>query len=92
MPRFLVEVPHEATLEACELALRRFLESGSHFLTNADWGCADETHKAWMVVDMESKAAVHMMLPAVDRQRATVVELERFDPQDLEKLHQTHQD
>jgi hypothetical protein len=36
MARFLIEVPHESDTVACAHAVRVFLETGSHFLTNAD--------------------------------------------------------
>ncbi|HYX20866.1 MAG TPA: hypothetical protein VFA98_08480 [Thermoanaerobaculia bacterium] len=41
MPRFLIEVPHEAETVACARVVDVFLKSGSHFLSNADWGCRD---------------------------------------------------
>jgi len=46
MPRFLIEVPHEEETVACARAVKIFLESGSHFLTQADWGCKDGEHEA----------------------------------------------
>jgi hypothetical protein len=52
MTRYLIEVPHEATKEACDQAIRVFMETGSHFVTNADWGCSDDVHKAWIVADL----------------------------------------
>jgi len=48
MPRFLIEVPHEEETVACARAVKVFLDSGSHFLTHADWGCKDGEHKAWL--------------------------------------------
>ena len=39
MPRFLIEVEHDATPAACIHAIEVLLRSGSHFLTHADWGC-----------------------------------------------------
>ena len=41
MTRYLIEVPHEGTKQACDQAIRVFMETGSHFVTNADWGCSD---------------------------------------------------
>lgn len=55
MPRFLIEVPHEEDTLACARAVKIFLESGSHFLTHADWGCKDGDHKAWLVADVDNK-------------------------------------
>ena len=63
MPKYLVEVQHEATKDACERAIRIFLETGSHFMTNADWGCEDGEHKAWFVLDTESKEDARTILP-----------------------------
>lgn len=44
MPKFLIEIPHEATTAACARVVEHFLRSGSHFLTHADWGCKDGDH------------------------------------------------
>jgi len=38
MGKYLIEVPHEATKSACINAVRVFLQTGSHFLRQADWG------------------------------------------------------
>ena len=47
MPRFLIEVPHDADVRACTRAVEVLLRTGSHFLTHADWGCKDNEHKAF---------------------------------------------
>ena len=49
MPRFLIEVPHEPEQLACARTVKIFLNTGSHFLTHADWGCMDGDHKAWFI-------------------------------------------
>jgi len=46
MPRFLIEVPHDEDVIACAQVIKIFLSTGSHFLSNADWGCRDGEHKA----------------------------------------------
>jgi hypothetical protein len=78
MARFLVEVPHDNRKEACEMAVRAFLETGSHFVTGADWGCSDGEHKAWMIVDVGSKGEALSILPPLFRNSAKVTSLERF--------------
>ena len=47
MSRYLIEVEHKADKWSCDQAIEAFLNTGSHFLTNADWGCMDGEHKAW---------------------------------------------
>ena len=78
MARYLVEVPHQDRKEACELAVRAFLETGSHFVTGADWGCSDGEHKAWLIVDVGSKDEALSILPPFFRKNAKVTSLERF--------------
>ena len=78
MARYLVEVPHDNRKEACEMAVRAFLETGSHFVTGADWGCSDGEHKAWMIVDVGSKEEALSILPPLFRNSAKVTSLERF--------------
>ncbi len=63
MTRYLVEVPHENTKEACDRAIRLFQETGSHFLTHADWGCSDHVHKAWFVADVDTREEAVGILP-----------------------------
>jgi hypothetical protein len=46
MARFLIEVPHEDYRVECARAIQVFLQTGSHFLVNADGGCLDGEHKA----------------------------------------------
>lgn len=90
MARFLIEVPHENKRSACERAVRAFMETGSHFVTNADWGCKDDEHKAWIVVDLDSRQEAMSILPPHFRQDARVIMLERFTIEDVEKVMEQH--
>ena len=56
MAKYLIEVAHGEDKRSCQEAIQIFLASGSHFISNADWGCMDGEHKAWMVVEVEDKA------------------------------------
>src|SRR5512135_1638074 len=55
MARFLIEVSHDGTPGGCTRDVAVFLKTGSHFFTNADWGCKDGEHKAWILVEVESR-------------------------------------
>jgi hypothetical protein len=91
MKKYLIEVPHEAEKAACVRAVEIFLETGSHFLTNADWGCLDDVHKAWIIVDMDSKEEARMILPPAFRDQATIVELNKFTLEDIAEISKHHQ-
>jgi len=80
MPRYLIEVDHDSDATACKLAVRVFLTSGSHLLTNADWGCLDGVHRAWVIVDVADKAEARAIVPPAFRSHARVIGLNRFTP------------
>ena len=90
MAKFLIEVPHESGVVACARAIKVLLESGSHFLTHADFGCKDGVHKAWIVVDLDNREEARNILPPVYRNQATVVELCKFGIQELNDLIKAH--
>lgn len=90
MARFLVEVPHEATPAVCARIVDVFLKSGSHFLTNADWGCKDGDHRAWITVELDSKDAARRILPPVCRPHAKIVQLNTFTIEEIEEILRQH--
>ena len=91
MAKFLIEVPHEAEVVACARAIKLLLETGSHFLTHADFGCEDGVHKGWIVVDVDSKEEARNMLPPAYRRQATVIGLSRFGIEELDELIRHHE-
>lgn len=78
MSRFLIEVPHGEDWIACTQAIEIFLNSGSHFLAHADWGCMDGEHKAWLIVEVDNKEYARQILPPLYRSEAKIVELNKF--------------
>ena len=92
MTRYLIEVPHENSKHACAQAVQTFLATGSHFMTNADWGCHDDVHKAWFIVDVESREEASAILPPLLRRDATIIALQRYGLQDFEEVMEQHRD
>jgi hypothetical protein len=90
MPRFLIEVPHPSDVSSCNRAIAVFLRTGSHFLTRADWGCKDGEHKAWIIVDVDSKDDARNIVPSDYRADAKITKLTTFVPSDLEGMKRTH--
>ncbi len=89
--RFLIEVPHEGTTAACARAVEVFLRTGSHFLTHADWGCKDGEHKAWIVVEVDTKDEARGIVPPAFRSQAKVVQLNAFTMKDIEDMLPHHE-
>lgn len=90
MKKFLIEVPHDSDKNACKKAVQIFLQTGSHFLTHAEWGCMDGEHKAWIIVDVDSKDEARMIIPSYFRHLAKITELTSFSMKDLVEPDQYH--
>ncbi len=90
MARFLIEVPHGPDTESCAMAIRVFQQTGSHFLTNADWGCKDDEHKAWFIVDVDNKEEALNIVPFAMRHDAKATELIKFTMKDAEAMMAGH--
>jgi len=78
MARFLITIPHEEEELACARAVKVLLDTGSHYLTNAEFGCMDGDHRAWIIVEGETKEEALAIVPPVYRSNASVVQLNRF--------------
>lgn len=86
MPRFLIEIKHEPEEVPCARVVKHFLTSGSHFLTNADWGCRDGDHSAWMIVEVENKEQARLTIPVPFRAGARIVGLNYFDLAEIDAI------
>jgi hypothetical protein len=86
MARFLIEVPHEADRMACVRAVEEILKTGSHFFTHADWGCKDGEHKAWIIVEVDSKDEARGILPPACRPQAKIVQLNAFTIEEIQNM------
>ena len=91
MARFLVEVPHDPKRLACARVVQIFLQTGSHFLTHADWGCSDGEHKAWFIAEVGSKEEARSILPPALRSQAKVVGLISYTMEEIDEILRDHQ-
>jgi len=83
MPTYLIEIPHSVNTAECKQIIKLFVESGSHLLSNADWGCKDGVHKAWFTGDFDSKENALQIVPPLLRHSATIVEITKFTKADM---------
>ena len=91
MPRFLIEVPHDKGTAACARAIEVFLRAGSHFLTHAEWGCRDGDHRAWVIIEVDTKEEARNVVPSIFRPDARITQLNSFTLQEIEPLLKEHQ-
>jgi hypothetical protein len=90
MARYLLEVEHDAAEIECIRAVEVFMQSGSHFLTNAEWGCMDGEHKAWIIMDADDKEQARCVIPPAFRSQAKIVCLNKFTLQEMDEIRRQH--
>lgn len=91
MAKYLVEVSHSPDKLECLNTIQIFLSSGSHFLTHADWGCLDGEHKAWFIIDIDSKEEALRIVPSYYRRNTKITKLSSFNLHEVESLLNHHE-
>jgi len=75
MHKYMIESPH--TLENCQQAINDLPAAG--YLHHFEWGCKDNDHTAWAIVEAESADDARQMVPWYLREKARIVRLVKFD-------------
>lgn len=79
MDRFIVISSH--TSEDCKMAVKEFRQYNAGYFTHFDWGCYDNDHTAYTIIDAENHENAKMAVPPLFRSKTRVVKLTNFDPQ-----------
>jgi hypothetical protein len=90
MPRFLIEVSHPEERLACAKFVQVFLSTGSHYLSQSDWGCMDGDHRSWIIVEAADKEEAQRVVPPAFRAQAKVVGLNKFTLEQIESMMGQH--
>jgi hypothetical protein len=90
MSRFYIEIPHEEEKAACLRAVKILQETGSHFLTHADYGCMDGDHTARIIVELDNKNEALNVVPRAYRDKTKIVELSSFSAEEIDNLLKHH--
>lgn len=83
MATYLIEIPHSENTFECRQVIKLFVESGSHLLANAQWGCKSGVHKSWFIDDFNSKEEALQVIPPFLRHTASIIELVTFTKADI---------
>jgi hypothetical protein len=75
MERFLIESPH--TMENCVQVVKDLHAAG--YLHHFEWGCKDNDHTGWAIVEAENIEDARQMVPWYLREKARIVRLVKFD-------------
>ncbi|MBN9382282.1 MAG: hypothetical protein J0H74_16045 [Chitinophagaceae bacterium] len=86
MATYLIEIPHSENTFECKQVIKLFVESGSHLLANAHWGCKSGVHKSWFINDFASREEALQVVPPFLRHSATIVELTIFSKHDIQQF------
>lgn len=86
--KYLITSPH--TAEECLKALDEVNAQGPQMLSKYDWGCMSGDHTGYVVVEAANDADARNMVPAAMREKAKVVKLNKFTPEQIKSFHEKH--
>jgi hypothetical protein len=87
MEKYIVLSSH--TIEVCRKAIKYFNEYHAGFLTHFEWGCYDNDHTAYAIIEAENHEHARSAVPPLFRNKTRVVKLTTFDPkQNSDPLHE----
>ncbi|MBI3163843.1 MAG: hypothetical protein HYZ24_04110 [Chloroflexi bacterium] len=75
MNRYIIESAHP--IEKCDQVLHDLFAAG--YLHHFEWGCKDNDHTGWAIVEAESLEDAKQIVPWYLRDKARVVRLVKFD-------------
>jgi hypothetical protein len=75
MNRYLIESKHDNV--NCEQVVRDVFAAG--YLHHFEWGCKDNDHTAWAIVEAESAEHARQIVPWYLRDQARIVRLVKFE-------------
>src|ERR1041385_5724129 len=84
MDRYLVISGH--TAEECRLAVKYFSEHHATYMTHFEWGCFDNDHNAYAIIEADNHEHARMSVPPMLRSKAKIVKLARFTAQQIQKI------
>jgi hypothetical protein len=67
------------------MVLKQTLAAG--YLTHFYWGCKSGQHCGWAIIEADSEKEALMVVPSLVRNKARVVKLIKFDPDEVRSLH-----
>jgi hypothetical protein len=78
MDRYIIISGH--TAEDCRQAVKHFAEFHAGYITHFEWGCKDNDHNAYAIIEADSHEQALLVVPPLFRSKAKVVKLVRFYP------------
>lgn len=78
MHKYIVISRH--TDEDCRTAIKQFRAYNAGFLTHFEWGCMDNDHSAYAIIEAESHQHALMSVPVLFRTNSKAIRLTTFDP------------
>jgi len=79
MSKYLIISEH--TAEDCRMAVEQFWNYHAGFLTRFEWGCYDDDHHAYAILEADSHEQALMSVPPLFREKARAIRVRHLRPE-----------
>lgn len=83
--KYLIQSPH--TKQECLRELDEISAKGQKTLGQFFWGCGQGDHTGYAIVDAKSAGEARGLVPEFIREKASIIELVQFSPEQIKSLH-----
>lgn len=83
--KYLIQSPH--TKQECLRELDEISAKGQKTLGQFFWGCGQGDHTGYAIVDVRSAGEARALVPEFIREKARIIELVQFTPEQIKSLH-----
>jgi hypothetical protein len=91
MNRYMIEMPHDPDAESCIKVVETFHDTGAHYLTHADFGCAGGVHNAWLIIEADNAEEARLVAPPYYRNDAKVIQVKHYTHLTKDEIVADHQ-
>ncbi|OFX46399.1 MAG: hypothetical protein A2046_13830 [Bacteroidetes bacterium GWA2_30_7] len=86
MDRYIIISNH--TVEECNRAIKFFKEYHTGYLTHFEWGCHDNDHNAYAIIEANNHSEAIMAVPPLFRNKTKAIKLTTFNiSQNIDTMH-----
>ncbi|MCC6502588.1 MAG: hypothetical protein IT362_05560 [Deltaproteobacteria bacterium] len=83
--KYLIQSPH--TKQECLRELDEISAKGQKALGQFFWGCGQGDHTGYTIVDAKTEGEAKALVPDFIREKAKIVELIQFSPEQIRSMH-----
>ncbi len=87
---YILVASHDSNSKECARALAEVAAYSLHLLSRAHFGCDVDVHVGWAIIEADNDTQARLSLPPSMREKAQVVRVKRYSPDEIAHIRSFH--